>query len=108
MIEISEIKVSLKEGTTEQAALEAGMREAARLLSLAPADIAHSELHRTSVDARKKSDVHFTVSVRFTLRDGLDQADVLARADAKAARRIRIVDEDSPSYPAPLGSGAIG
>ena len=34
MIEISEIKVSLKEGATEQAALEAGMREAARLLSL--------------------------------------------------------------------------
>lgn len=97
MIEISEIKVSLKEGATEQAALAAGMREAARLLSLAPADIAHNELHRTSIDARKKSDVHFTVSVRFGLRDGLDQAGVLARADAKAARRIRIVDEDSPS-----------
>lgn len=106
MIEISEIKVSLKEGATEQAAFEAGMREAARLLSLAPADIAHNELHRTSIDARKKSDVHFTVSVRFGLRDGLDQAGVLARADAKAARRIRIVDEDSPSYPAPLSKHA--
>lgn len=106
MIEISEIKVSLKEGATEQAALAAGMREAARLLSLAPADIAHSELHRTSIDARKKSDVHFTVSIRFGLRDGLDQAGVLARADAKAARRIRIVDEDSPSYPAPLSKHA--
>ena len=106
MIEISEIKVSLKEGATEQAALAAGMREAARLLSLAPADIAHNELHRTSIDARKKSDVHFTVSVRFGLRDGLDQAGVLARADAKAARRIRIVDEDSPSYPAPLSKHA--
>lgn len=103
MIEISEIKVSLKEGATEQAALEAGMREAARLLSLAPADIAHSELHRTSIDARKKSDVHFTVSVRFGLRDGLDQQEVISRADAKVSRRIRIVDEDAPSYPAPLG-----
>ena len=106
MIEISEIKVSLKEGSTEQTALAAGIREAARLLSLAPADIAHSELHRTSIDARKKNDVHFTVSIRFGLRDGLDQAGVLARADAKAARRIRIVDEDSPSYPAPLSKHA--
>lgn len=106
MIEISEIKVSLKEGATEQAALEAGMREAARLLSLAPADIAHSELHRTSIDARKKSDVHFTVSVRFGLRDGLDQQEVISRADSKVSRRIRIVDEDAPSYPAPLGKHA--
>ena len=106
MIEISEIKVSLKEGATEQAAFEAGMREAARLLSLAPADIAHRELHRTSIDARKKSDVHFTVSVRFGLRDGLDQQEVISRADAKVSRRIRIVDEDAPSYPAPLSKHA--
>lgn len=106
MIEISEIKVSLKEGATEQAALEAGMREAARLLSLAPADIAHSELHRTSIDARKKSDVHFTVNIRFGLRDGLDQQEVISRADAKVSRRIRIVDEDAPSYPAPLSKHA--
>ena len=46
------------------------------------------------------------MSVRFGLHEGLDQADVLARADAKAARRIRIVDEDSPSYPVPLGKHA--
>lgn len=102
MIEISEIKVSLKEGATEQAALAAGLREATRLLSLSPKDIAHSELHRTSIDARKKSDVHFTVSIRLALREGLDQQEVISRADAKASRRIRLVDEEPPRYPAPL------
>ena len=97
MVEVSEIKVRLARGGSEESLLRAASNTAARLLGVERGDIVAAELHRVSVDARMKSDVHFTVSVRLALREGLDEA-ALARA---AGRRARLVDPWRPAWPVP-------
>ena len=62
MIEITNIKASLKQGSTEESCLKACKREATRLLNVQSQNIDHIALHRKSIDARKKSNVHFILS----------------------------------------------
>ena len=69
MIEIANIKASLKQGSTEESCLKACKREATRLLDIRPQDIARIALHRKSIDARKKSNVHFILCARIELSD---------------------------------------
>ena len=103
MIEVSDIRVPLSRGGSEEAFLREGSRAAQRLLGAAPRDIDAVELHRVSVDARKKSDVHFTVSVRVRLRTAQDESRALGRISSRDARRVRAVQEDVPAWPRPLG-----
>ena len=52
-------------------------RRAAKALGVRPSEILELSLHRQSIDARKKSDVHLVCTVRVTLKD---EAAVLRRA----------------------------
>ena len=53
------------------------LRRTARALNVRPGDILDCSLHRQSIDARKKSDVHLVCTVRVTLKE---EASVLRRA----------------------------
>ena len=105
MLEITEIPVSLNQGTTEEGCLAAGRREAERLLGCQPFDIDTVKLHRKSIDARKKQHVQFSISIRIKLRDGLDERTVMAGLSKQNARRVRIVEEHVSTFPPSVGIG---
>lgn len=73
MIEVSGIALSLDAGLPENQDLR--VREAARALGVKPAAVHSLEVARRSVDARKRSNVHFTTTLRLEL-------------DAKAEERL--------------------
>ena len=103
MLEISEIRCSLKHGTTEVGCCESGLRAAVKFLGCTREDVEHIELRKKSIDARKKQDVHFTLTVRVTLRDGIDEQHALACVPPRDRRRVRVVAQDTASFPQPLG-----
>ena len=70
-------------------------KKAARVLGVRPADILGLSLHRQSIDARKKHDVHLVCTVRLTLNN---EGAVLRRAP----RGVEAV-ADVPYAPPPLG-----
>ena len=101
MLELSQIRANLDEATTEASCLTVCRTAAKRLLGLSDADIAHIELHRKSVDARKKYDVHFVLSARIGLAEHLDEQDVLSRISTELRKNVRIVDAAAPAFPSP-------
>lgn len=103
MLEISEIPCSLKQGATEDGCLTAGKREACTLLGMTLQDIASISLHRKSIDARKKSNVHFMLSIRIELLPHIDELELLKKVPSQSVRRVRIIDAIEPSFPKPLG-----
>ena len=105
MIEITNIKVSLKQGSTEELCLKACKREATRLLNIQPQDIAHIALHRKSIDARKKSNVHFILSTRVELCDCAQELACVEALDASVCKNIHLIDNDEPHFPQPDAIG---
>ena len=67
MIEITQVNASLDEAGDENACLIVGKRVAKRILRCKDSEIKSIELHRKSIDARKKRDVHFILSFRVEL-----------------------------------------
>ena len=67
MIEITQVNASLDEAGDENACLIVGKRVAKRVLRCKDSEIKSIELHRKSIDARKKRDVHFILSFRVEL-----------------------------------------
>lgn len=59
MIEITQVHASLDEAGDETACLAIGRRAVKRALRCEDSQIKAIELHRKSIDARKKRDVHF-------------------------------------------------
>ena len=106
MIEISQIETSLKRGGTEAGCLGAGRHEAMRLLGCGPDDIRSLELRRKSVDARKRGNVHFILTVRLSLRTASDEERALGRLDPRDSRRVRLVEAEEPSFPRPITGAA--
>ena len=106
MLEISQIRCSLRHGSTEDGCRESGMRAAMQLLDCARGDISRVELYRKSIDARRKQDVHFTLTVRIELHDAADEERLLARVRQRDRRRVRSVADDAPVFPNPLAGGA--
>lgn len=106
MLEISQIRCSLRHGSTEDGCRESGMRAAMQLLDCARGDISRVELYRKSIDARRKQDVHFTLTVRIELHDAADEERLLARVRQRDRRRVRPVADDAPVFPNPLAGGA--
>ena len=102
MVEISDIPVALEHGPGEHDLLRAGVAAARKLLRVEPQAIRHAELHRVSIDARKKHDVHFIVSVRLVLAGAAAEHEALARVRERDQRRVRIVDDAAPSWAAPV------
>ena len=99
MIEISDIRATLAQGAGEQSCLAMGLRAAMGVFGCLPHLFATIELHRRSIDARRKSDVHFILSVRVTFADGVDEAEMLARVAPADRRRVRVVEKAEPAAP---------
>lgn len=105
MIEITNIKVSLKQGSTEESCLKACKREATRLLDIRPQDIACIALHRKSIDARKKSNVHFILSAHIQLSNRAQELACVETLDESARKNIHLIDSDEPHFPQPDAIG---
>lgn len=119
MIEISDIRASLAQGTTEQRCLAVGLAEAIKLLGCLPHLIDHIELKRRSIDARRKNDVHLVLVVRIFFCADVHEDELLARVPERDKRRVRVVKEKNPlpvphlatpSAPRPVivGAGCAG
>ena len=104
MIEVTEIKVALDDGVDEHAFLEAALKDVCSMLQVSQGDILDAQLYRTSVDARKKRDVHFTVTIRFELASSGVEEEAIGRVAEKARRRVRIIEPRTTTFPQPLGA----
>ena len=86
-------------------------RRAARALGVRPDDILELSLHRQSIDARKKSDVHLVCTVRATL---YNESSILRRAPKGVTRvdeapyLLPPVDRVSTLPPVVVGMGPAG
>ena len=89
MIEVSEIRVSLDQGATEEGCLDAARAAVCGLLGVKSRAIAHLELRRRSVDARRKNDVHLMLTARVRLRDAASEQAALSRVGSRDERRVR-------------------
>lgn len=105
MLEISQISCRLADGGDERSCIETCTREALGILRCRRADIERVELRRKSIDARKKSNVHFTLSALVHLASEVDEADLLSRLSDRDRKRVRAVDVDDPSFPALVQDG---
>ena len=107
MIEVSGIRVPLsKLDGNERHELAAVRSAALRKLHLTPGDISSFELRRRSVDARKKTDIVLTYTVRLVL-SGRANAErrLLSRLERKrSARGVAHVDEEPYRLPRAQGS----
>lgn len=99
MIEINEIHASLTEGADERSCLAVGMEKVSKILRIARNDVAHIELHRKSIDARKKKDVHFILSLRVTLAKPQREQTIVDGLSERSRRHVRIVNETEARYP---------
>ena len=87
------------------------LHRAAKVLGVRPGDILELSLHRQSIDARKKSDIHLVCAVRVTLKE---EAAVLRRAPkgvtavADAPYVLPPVRRASPLPPVVVGMGPAG
>ena len=102
MLEISNLKIALArlDGTPESERRAVRTAVLCRL-HVAPDDVTGVELRRRSVDARKRDNVHLTVTARVTLRGGANAERALL---AKLARRkndrgIQQVEDNEPLLP---------
>ena len=69
-------------------------------------DIKRIELRKKSVDARKKQDVHFMLTVRVELENQDREERALRGVRKQDQRRVRRVAGDAVTFPAPLGTHA--
>ena len=87
------------------------LRRTARALDVRPGDILELSLHRQSIDARKKNDVHLVCTVRATLNN---EAAILRRAPkgvtavADTPYQLPPVVRASPLPPVVVGMGPAG
>ena len=105
MIEITQVNASLDEAGDENACLIVGKRVAKRVLRCKDSEIKSIELHRKSIDARKKRDVHFILSFRVELTNPDIEQTVLGSVAARDRSRVRTIEDNGPSFPSPV-SGA--
>ncbi|WP_085830118.1 NAD(P)/FAD-dependent oxidoreductase [Collinsella vaginalis] len=107
MIEVSNIRVPLGRGGSEESLLAAARDDALRTLGLPASSLSQIELHRVSVDARRKSDVHFTVSVHLALTDPRAEQIAVAALPDRDARRVRLAEKNAPTWPRPAATTAL-
>ena len=99
MLQFSEIAIPLKDGKTEGSCLAAARRRLVASFHLADDDIREISLYRKSVDARKKSNVHLTLSVRVRLADDAAEERYLAAISPRDRRRVTAVTKQAPAFP---------
>ena len=108
MIEITQVHASLDEAGDEAACLAIGRRAVKRTLRCEDSQIKAIELHRKSIDARKKRDVHFILSFRVELTSSRLEQEVVDRVAERDRSRIRMVDGEAPSFPNPVPNAPKG
>ena len=108
MIEITQVHASLDEAGDEAACLAIGRRAVKRALRCEDSQIKAIELHRKSIDARKKRDVHFILSFRVELTSSRLEQEVVYRVAERDRSRIRMVDGEAPSFPNPVPNAPKG
>lgn len=94
MIDVSGLKISLDAGLPE--AHGRARREIAKQLGIAPEAIQDAQLLKRSVDARKKSNVHFIATYRIEVQPSVEQQ-LLDRARRKDSRLRSL--QLNPSHP---------
>ena len=102
MIEITQVHASLDEAGDETACLAIGRRAVKRALRCEDSQIKAIELHRKSIDARKKRDVHFILSFRVELTSHRLEQEAVDSVVERDRSRIRMVDGEAPSFPSPV------
>lgn len=105
MIEITQVNASLDEAGDEKACLIVGKRVVKRVLRCKDSEIKSIELHRKSIDARKKRDVHFILSFRVELTSPDIEQTVLDSVAVRDRSHVRTIEDNKPSFPSPV-SGA--
>lgn len=73
MIQITDIKVALEDMNTEYL-----INESARLMKIAPNEIASLRLTKKSIDARKKENIHFVCSVECKIKNTNTEKNILS------------------------------
>lgn len=102
MIEITQVHASLDDARDENACLAVGRRATKRALRCKDSQIKSIELHRKSIDARKKRDVHFILSFRVELSTPrLEQIAIDGISDRDRSH-IRMIEAEPPSFPTPV------
>ena len=99
MIEITQVNASLDEAGDENACLIVGKRVAKRVLRCKDSEIKSIELHRKSIDARKKRDVHFILSFRVELTSPHLEREAVDSVAERDRSRVRAMEDDKPSFP---------
>ena len=99
MIEITQVNASLDEAGDENACLIVGKRVAKRVLRCKDSEIKSIELHRKSIDARKKRDVHFILSFRVELTSPHLEREAVDSVAERDRSRVRAIEDDGPSFP---------
>lgn len=102
MIEITQVNASLDEAGDENACLIVGKRVAKRVLRCKDSEIKSIELHRKSIDARKKRDVHFILSFRVELTSPHLEREAVDSVAERDRSRVRAIEDDEPSFPSPV------
>ena len=102
MIEFTQVHASLDEAGDEAACLTVGRRAVKRALRCKDSQIKAIELHRKSIDARKKRDVHFILSFRAELTSPQLEQEAVDSVAERDRSRIRMVDGEAPSFPSPV------
>ena len=104
MIEITQVHASLDEAGNETACLAVGRRAAKRVLRCKDSQIESIELHRKSIDARKKRDVHFILSFRVELTGPHLEQEAVDSVAERDRSHIRMVNGETPSFPSPVAN----
>lgn len=102
MIEITQVHASLDEAGDKTACLAIGRRAVKRALRCEDSQIKAIELHRKSIDARKKRDVHFILSFRVELTSPHLEREALDSVAERDRSRVRAIEDDEPSFPSPV------
>ena len=102
MIEITQVNASLDEAGDENACLIVGKRVAKRVLRCKDSEIKSIELHRKSIDARKKRDVHFILSFRVELTSPHLEREAVDSVSERDRSRVRAIEDDGSSFPTPV------
>lgn len=106
MIEITQVNASLDEAGDENTCLIVGKRVAKRILRCKDSEIKSIELHRKSIDARKKRDVHFILSFRVELTSPHLEREAVDSVSERDRSRVRAIEDDEPSFPSPISDAS--
>ncbi len=105
MLELSEVRLALDDGADERRMLRALGRAAGKMLGCSPAAIEGLELRRRAVDARKRDNVHFICTVRFT---AADEDALFDAVPPRFRKHLRFVADETPAFPEPVAHARGG